>query len=128
MRVVGDFSEFHDAQFMGIRIIENEVIELEFLKVNGERTILTLHGVTRMRAQDFREGNVVLDVHLSKVSRTARPLVEDLLGADDPTVSKVLDHAIQDGLLILEVNPSYGCSLLALCSRVETGAVSLRKQ
>ena len=55
---------FHDAQIVGIRLLEEGNVEISLLTEAGKRCALILHSVARFRCDNFREGNIVLDFPL----------------------------------------------------------------
>jgi hypothetical protein len=91
---------------------------------SGGRHALTLRGLERLRATDLREGNIILDVVVRACEVGDSGSLRDLfdLGTtdrDEGFLENLIARATKDRKLLVEISPSYGCSLLALCQHVE---------
>jgi hypothetical protein len=107
---------------MGIVLRDGEA-RLLLSDVSGGNHALVLSAVERLRAADFREGNIILDVVVRAVENGDGESLKELfdLGTterDAELLANLINRSKSTKLLV-EVNPSYGCSVLALCGQVE---------
>jgi hypothetical protein len=71
---------------------------------------------------DFRQGNIILDV---PISVGAAIEVEDVAYAYglEPNEKKILpqtmERLVRERRMVVRVNPSYGCTLVCICNSVE---------
>lgn len=117
---------FHDGLLCGLSVAETTAT-LSLVEADGRRWSVGLTGVRYLKADDFRQGNIVLDLELITGGPLPRAWLEKLLPAPHPEVAAVyrdahrahldeLEAGIAAGALTLVVlSPSYGCELLAIC-------------
>lgn len=116
----------HDGWVAGLMVGDGEA---RVLLEDPEKRHYSLHlkALEKLVASDFREGNIILDV----VVRPCRPDDGNMLARlsglgsadrDAGFVAEFVERAVAEEALVVEVNPSYGCSLLALCKQVEMTA------
>jgi hypothetical protein len=114
-------SSFHDANFNGI-IVEQNKAELSFRLSTGVAVKVLLDNLNRLLCNDFREGNIVLEVTVSSDISICEPLLDILF----PKPAGMLDQhysfmeltrnkLLKGELVILHIAPSYGGDLVALC-------------
>ena len=60
-----DFPEFHDGWFDGIRVSE-DVATLYLRNLSGKERLLVLESVTVLRVDDFRQGNIIVELEATK--------------------------------------------------------------
>lgn len=113
----------HDGSFAGL-ILDEGKARILLADAEGQHFALHLRGVERLRAEDVREGNIVLDVVIRRCDQSEQGAIAYLLGIEpvdrDPEpVARWLSKAETEKMLIVELNPSHGCSLTALCRDVE---------
>lgn len=127
--------DLHDGELLGLTYEPSKAIRLSFLTDGGVKIVVTLRGVQRFRGNDFRDGNIVLDVCSTKfgnlnferaieaVKRTfaeefsAEPAVRAL--ACKPQWEKWFAEIEAGDLHVFVVEPSYGAEIVAVCSDVE---------
>lgn len=117
---------FHDGLLCGLSVTETTAT-LSLVEVEGRRWSVELTGVRYLKADDFRQGNIVLDLELVTGAPPPRAWLEKLLPAPHPGVAAAyhdahrahldeLEAGIASGALTLvALSPSYGCELLAIC-------------
>lgn len=117
---------FHDGLLCGLSVTETTAT-LSLVEVDGRRWSVELTGVRLLKADDFRQGNIVLDLELVTGEPPPRAWLEKLLPAPHPGVAAAyhdahrshieeLEAGIAAGALTFVVlSPSYGCELLAIC-------------
>ena len=109
--------DLHDGSLSGIIVSEAKTLELHCAQVDGRRYVLRLPELVSLRADDFRQGNIILDV---KVYESDFPpdLIRSVYGeegnADPAWLSRELQALRQGPWTLLELRSSYGCHLLAL--------------
>lgn len=120
-----NYSEFHDGYLEGLWIPENGTVHV-FLRtdVEEEQITVVLKGVVMLRAGEFREGNIIVEVlvrdHEEVTLQDIGRLYELAPGhrAED-WEHQLLNRANEERMIILEINPSYGASCLVLAHTVE---------
>jgi hypothetical protein len=103
-------SNFHDGRFDGFWIAANEVVHLFLRTQDGERFTLILRGIERLRLDEIKEGNIILDLVFRDADSLTKSDIEELydVDADSPQIVGLLKKARERGLRALEINPSYG--------------------
>ncbi|MCK9384683.1 MAG: hypothetical protein M0Q15_08640 [Nevskia sp.] len=113
----------HDAKSQGLLLAPNCRLLMPIETNNGIKYCLVFQGVERLRADDFRQGNTILDV---TVTSGASINLEDVAYAYglEPSMSvflqKTMERLIREDRVVARVNPSYGCTLVCICSEIET--------
>jgi hypothetical protein len=112
---------FHDAKLSGVVLSLNKQCTLLITDENGEFHRIVLVGVERLRANDFLEGNIILDVTAQTGEGVQKADVFFALSIDDEKRHPVFFDAImerirQRDLILVQINPSYGCTFSCLCS------------
>ena len=113
--------QLHDSRLTGVQLLPHGAVRIVFEKADGVGCSLLLQEVERLRVDDFREGNIVLDVtasliHLAMAEDVARAYaVKDVNNSD---FQRILKELISGNRLLLEVNPSFGCHLVSVCGSV----------
>jgi hypothetical protein len=130
----------HDAELLGlIQVDKHQHVFLFVQPGSGNRIALVLQGVVLLRADNFCQGNIVLDVaveigdqtdllsiknSLKYLHRLADIKAEKALLAAGSVIDKQLVKIQSGEFLILTISPSYGCELVALCERIEAFVMS----
>jgi len=111
----------HDAKLTCIFLKgKDAVIELE--TADRKTLRLMLIGVQRLVADNFREGNILLDVTVvtgPKVSIKDVAAAYGVKPGNQKFLTEAIDLVVSGALTVVTLNPSYGCSLASLCERVE---------
>lgn len=113
----------HDACLVGLFAFD-EISSIWFVVQTGNKTVcLSLVGVDRFRCDDFRLGNIILDLtveDISTVNVDDISLLYDLLpGEINKKRKMIIDRAKDKKLVFVRLNPSYGCSFLSACRGIE---------
>ena len=125
----------HDSKFLGLlNLSKNQYILFLLLENRINHVAIVLSDVTLLKADNFREGNIVLDVCIytgtSQDAVDLRDELEDLYGLREIKVDKTkeklqaalkqeADKIAAGDLALITINPSYGCSLIALSKTIE---------
>jgi len=118
------YLELHDAKLIGINLIDGN-LELHIAS-NFEIIKIFAKGVERLICNDFREGNIILEIFTTKDQEVCKTLLKDLY--PKPTIEteakhnifleKLLHKIASNELTLLHVAPSYGAEITALCHEV----------
>lgn len=120
----------HDGLLTRIELIGDDRAELAVTSEDGSRFELSLLGLVRLKATDFLQGNIILDAVLYRGNLSNPALLEAVLGMTQEeakstrTFHETLTDIRSGSLALLELQPSYGCYLLALCREVVAYEVS----
>jgi len=114
---------FHDGLLMGVEIVGEEEVILRLKDVDERRFILRMTGVSSIQVNEFREGNIILDLRVSERLEEYRDVISRLVfwtdDVDDSKWSRYIEDALKDNKKLLTIYPSYGAEVFALCSEVE---------
>jgi hypothetical protein len=119
------YSEFHDGNLEGLRTDKDTKIVQVYLSTDEKvRTTAVLSGVLKLKAEGFREGNIILDVSTRDSDEITLADIAELYNLDsthEPNSweHKLMDKIREERLKILEVNPSYGAQCLILAQTIE---------
>jgi hypothetical protein len=105
----------HDARLLGMFVSDNKTATVLFRSENGQRHELLLKEVEHLVANDFREGNIVLDVEIYDGESFDSKLLSEIYGKNyltaHPGFESEIRRKVKNGeLKLVSVNPSYGCS------------------
>ena len=115
-----DVPDLHDGSLIGIEIDANDIIA-SFRTVNGKPVELRFRSVHYFKCDDFREGNIVLDLEISH----AGDIEPKSLGAwlhGNPTASELkalISKVKSSNWKCVMINPSYGAEVTCICENVE---------
>ena len=113
------FSEFHDGFLDGL-LVRNASAYLFLRTTNEEEFVLRMSGVLSLKADGFRQGNIIFDVLVRSGDELTAVDMVDLFGfKDEAQAAKKLEESRQNGQLIIEVNPSYGAECFILAQSVD---------
>lgn len=113
--------DVHDAEVRGLLLLSDRRLLIVLRTVDGLQRYLMLHGVERLKADDFRQGNIVLDITISPPTSLDIKDVADAYGvapSDSSFLPGVMYRLKREGLLLVRLNPSYGCSLVCVCQGI----------
>ena len=112
----------HDAQVRGYLLCANATLMLPFESSDGVRHCLVLRDVERFRADDFRQGNIILDVTVSsgetiEIADVAYAYGIELI--ESHFLLQTMESLMREKQLIVRINPSYGCVAVCICRSIE---------
>lgn len=125
---------FHDGNLTGLTVAKAAAI-LSVVRSDGVEWRIELEGVRYLKADDFREGNIVSSCRAITQADPPRGLLETLARGPHESAAReyhekhqlfiddLAEQVRQGSLTLLIVEPSYGCELLAISERVEAFAV-----
>ena len=112
----------HDGRLWGIYLRPHGAVDLFVSDEAGVEYQFRLGGVERFRANDFREGNIVLGVTMQAATeirlRDVVDLCHDFPDKEEESRS-IIKRAQEHNLNIFRIDPSYGCAMVALCCEVK---------
>ena len=119
----------HDGNLLGLMSVDEQCILL-VSDVLGSMHRITLHAVESLRAENFLQGNIVLDVSVQTRAEVTEPDVLFALSMDEATASqhrRFLDELLgrigNGSLHLFQLSSSYGCTLTSLCGDVASQLV-----
>jgi hypothetical protein len=121
---------FHDGNLTGLSVFERTAT-VAVVRADGVGWRIELSGVQHLKADDFREGNIISYCEVVTNAEPSRELLMAVAGG--PHVSAAQEYHDQYGLFIddlveqvrsgrlslLYIEPSYGCDVIAICERVD---------
>ena len=112
--------DFHDANVNGLLVTNDKSLLVSISGSSCGNKCLVFHGLERLRCDDFRQGNIILDI---TVSSGASLNVDDLayvydVESDTPFLQSTMDSLRSQNRLLVRLNPSYGGSLVGICLRI----------
>lgn len=115
--------DFHDGYFDGLYLSEHRIVHLFLRTVDGHGYSVALDRTEALRLSNVRAGNVVLDLDINH-QITAQDIQQcyELPEGDTEQIARLLDTSKRDGLVLVEMNSSYGAELTALCAEVHVSA------
>jgi hypothetical protein len=122
--------ELHDGYVDGIHLTPNKGVTISLRDVDGQTFSMQLIELVDLVCNDFRETNIIYDIRLTSGQLPDASTLAALLSAPHPSAAPVFhDHHAQRlqqysekvterALVLVSLNPSYGCELIALCREV----------
>lgn len=112
---------FHDARLSGFVLLPTRRCSLFVTTEDDKSYRIVLLGVERLRADDFREGNIILDLTVQSGQAVEKADVLFALSMDDENrhpdfFNSIMERIHRSELLLVQINPSYGCVFSCLCS------------
>jgi hypothetical protein len=110
----------HDASLVSIAIDGRRLARIGVVDTIGVRWELCLEGLEKLRADDFSEGNTILDITMWPFTEADSDYLPALYFTKSVTDEDrlVASRAVNEGWKLVEINASYGCHLVALCHRM----------
>jgi hypothetical protein len=111
--------EFHDGLLLGIVMSPSDKsLTVHCQTIDKEDCRLTIPQIVRLRADDFRQGNIIFEMTLREGPEVPEEAVRKLWQFEGDMAAKhlaTLMRKIQsDRWILFEIGSSYGCELLAV--------------
>ena len=125
----------HDGYVVGIHMAQKNFVRISVVDVSGRSYAMDLLGLRRFRCDGFAEGNIILSVEIISGAKPCRGPLVRLLGEVHPTAAEPYrmkherwradcsEEIARGSLTLVEIAPSYGCEILALCESVKIESV-----
>lgn len=120
----------HDGRLLGIVLTSPGRVELTASDLNGKSYRISLSGVSQFRATDFRAGNIILDVTVAQGDDVQMAELQPLVQANENTeqfateLKTIYDAVVRESLYVFELNPSYGCHLIAVAKGINVSSAT----
>lgn len=112
----------HDANIFGLEFRDNRDLLLAAKLVDGSIVSLIFKDVYRLVANNFREGNIILDVSVTESSDIDLEDVIDFYQASEnlPTslMMSIISNARLEKKRLVNISSSYGCELISICGQI----------
>lgn len=113
----------HDAKLLGVMLLESNRVRALLGLTDGSQVSLLFSGVERLRMDDFRQGNIVLDVSVLSGEAVSANDIAYAYGIDQEPqrttfLKKMLEEVRAKNLISVTLNPSFGAGFTCLCSNV----------
>jgi hypothetical protein len=121
--------DVHDARLVGLVMLERGDLAMLLRLTDDCNVGIVLIGVERLRANDFRQGNIVLDITVSTGADVGASDIAFAYGLEQDNSQESLAflettlakfHA--KTRILVELNSSYGCSLICICEKIDVTA------
>jgi hypothetical protein len=116
----------HDANILGVIMLTQKQLLLPIETVDGLALYIALDDVVCLRVDDFREGNIILDISVLSGTEVemkdiayAHGLESFLSCQSNSFLEKAIQNFLSRKQYLVQVNPSYGCKLVCICNKVE---------
>lgn len=122
---------FHDGNVYGIKENTKDEYSIYLRTENLIKYEIILKGKTKILINDYREANIILDIELFNNNNFITEYNNDsalynvLFGFDaslknsDKYLNSVLSKICNGEFIVLRINPSYGCSIIAICETIK---------
>jgi hypothetical protein len=119
----------HDGHLIGLELIEKAILRIRLRDLAGNQFVMELSGLKRLLGNEFREGNIILDIRIACGIPPDESHIRDLMGEPHKGVGTYrerqeahIQQQVQDvakgKLALVSIDSSYGCVLTALCEAV----------
>ncbi len=112
----------HDANIFKLEFRENNDLVIGARLVDGSVFSLILKNVYRLLVNNFREGNLVLDVSVTESNEIE---IDDAMAFYQSTqplaksvIEPMLSYVRMEKKRIVNVSSSYGCELVCICDQI----------
>lgn len=115
--------DFHDGFVDGV-LASDGTARIVLRIVTGERFTLLLRGVDALRVNDFRKGNIVLELNAINLDHIDPEFVFEIYDYSEESkkafvLTDWVEAAKKKGLKAIEIIPSCGCAIAALAEDYE---------
>ena len=112
--------DFHDGYFDGLYLSQHRTVHLFLRTLDGEGHTVALSKVEALQVTNLRAGTTVLDLAIKdQIKAEHIQQCYELAEADSQQVVRLLESAMEKGLVVVEMSASYGAALTALCAGVD---------
>jgi hypothetical protein len=115
----------HDAKLYSI-CTENEIIKLGFTLADREQVYCSLINVKQFTCNNFKQGNIVLDLTLYKGEALNENIKDKLFSKPigynnkfERYIESVNCKLINNELILVVLNPSYGAEIISICEDIK---------
>ena len=121
----------HDGFLDGVQRVSEDAVALSLRDVRGQTFVMELIGAEALVCDDFRLGNIIFDIQIVSGAAPDKDILASLFVPPHPAAAKEfhdqhseflqkrIDRVSEGALKLVSIDPSYGCSLRALCTEVK---------
>lgn len=116
-----NYDQFHDGWLDGL-LINQKSVQVFLSTEERMAFVVVANGVVALAADGFRAGNIVFEVVTrQKEELTLKDITRAYVLAEGATDQgeKLLVKALEQNLIVLEINPSYGATCILLAESVD---------
>tara|TARA_B100000768_G_scaffold174692_1_gene185293 strand:- start:566 stop:982 length:417 start_codon:yes stop_codon:yes gene_type:complete len=114
----------HDSNLISVEHDKNDTL-IKFRSTSGELIQAVASNVKKLIINDFREGNIVLDVTIERMVKIPDYGLDKLLllskvkcEKQDAYIRTVKDKIESGEMMLVTINPSYGCNGMIYCEKI----------
>ena len=112
--------EFHDGLLRGVLVDLNSTLTITCTDENRKQEyILRIPQTNSLVVNDFRQGNIIFNIHLFAGEESPRAVIAQAMGvgdAEDQGPADRMETKIrQNNWMTIHIIPSYGCELFGIC-------------
>lgn len=109
---------YHDGQLDGLLVNEDKEVLLAVRSIDGERRLVRLCGVEHLNVDEFRQGNIVVDMYVM-----SKELLSSSAEFSKLVASKLFipPDKLSNDSIVFVLQSDYGAEILAICSDVIVG-------
>ena len=120
---------FHDGCLTGLAVSERAAM-LSIVRSDGVAWRIELSGVRYLKADDFRQGNIIARFDVVTGVEPSRELIEALVPGPHETAAQeyhdkhrahldtLVGQVTSGSLNLVTLTPSYGCEVIVVCEKV----------
>lgn len=109
--------DLHDGFLVSIALQGSDTAVVGCRTVTNQSVTLVLTGLERFRADNFLEGNIILEARVLTGDAIPMRLLARVMMEPDgaESVARMHEKAKKEEWSLLEIESSYGCDVVALC-------------
>ena len=114
----------HDSNLLSVEHDKNDTL-IKFRSTSGELIQAVASNVNKLVINDFREGNIVLDVTIERMVKIPDYGLDKLFvlskvkcEKQDAYIRTVKDKIESGEMMLVTINPSYGCNGMIYCENI----------
>lgn len=116
---MGNFDQFHDGFLDGL-LIRGTSVRVFLSTSDRQEFELKVSGVSSLKAEGFRQGNIIFDVLTrSGDDITIHDIMDFFEFKEEAKALTKLEEVRRKDLIVLEINPSYGAGCIILAESAE---------
>ncbi len=111
-------NSLHDAQIRGILLTAKNSANLLVELTDHTRRSISFNDVKRLRVENFREGNTILEFSVTRgedIDPADVAYAYDLDMVVDKFLGAELNRLRQGDWLVIKIEPSFGCFAICIC-------------
>jgi hypothetical protein len=107
----------HDGNLVGVVLLSESRLLILIRKLDGTVEGIILGGVEYLLVDRFNQGNIILDMTITTGSAARLEDISEFFSGVD--ARQKFEEFNSRNLMLVQLNPSYGCYLSCICSSIE---------